>query len=243
MKNEVTKAETTAVSGSGFGVKENRSGSSFIIGKMLKFTNEKTFVYDKSTVIPPETTFVAVGCITAWVHWVDGNAIEHRVTEEGQIHPDREDMPDRDESLWPPSRFTDGPEDPWHDTRYLRLMNPQTGADFTFVTDTHGGRKAVAELKASILNVWAAHPGALPIVQLGDAMMPSKRYGPRPRPDFRIVGWTGRQEEKTAPEAQTIEQKPAAKPLYRDDRITSGPQRMADADGVDIDDVPFAPRD
>jgi hypothetical protein len=244
---DMTKVTTDkAATSDGFGVPENRSnrsGANPIIGKMVKFTNDGKFVVDKTTGISPETTLVAVGCITAWVHWVDGNAAEHRITEEGQIHPDKEDMPDRDESLWPPSPFTDGREDPWKDTRYLHLVNPQTGADFTFTTDTHGGRRAVSDLKSQIRNVRAAHPGALPIIQLRSTMMPSKRFGPKPRPEFVVVGWHGQHETaKAAPQLQAIEQqKPAAK-LPKDDPITSGPQRMADADGIDTDDVPFAPR-
>ena len=80
------------------------------------------------------------------------------------------------------------PSDPWRDTRYLRLIDPRTGQDYTFVTDTYGGRKAVGELKSQISNVRFAYPGAVPLVQLGSTMMKTS-FGLKPRPEFKVVGW------------------------------------------------------
>jgi hypothetical protein len=34
--------------------------------------------------VPEGTKLVAVAVVTAWVHWVDGKPIEHRVTYAGQ---------------------------------------------------------------------------------------------------------------------------------------------------------------
>ena len=80
------------------------------------------------------------------------------------------------------------PVDRWRDTRYLRLIDPRTGQDYTFVTDTYGGRKAVGDLKSQITNVRFAQPGAVPIVQLGSTMMKTA-FGLKPRPEFKVVGW------------------------------------------------------
>jgi hypothetical protein len=76
-------------------------------------------------------------------------------------------------------------------------MDPRTGQDYTFVTDTYGGRKAVGDLKSQITNVRFAYPGAVPIVQLGSTMMPTS-YGLKPRPEFKVVGWRNKQ-DRTAP--------------------------------------------
>jgi hypothetical protein len=240
--------EITTTTGDGFGVAENRSNASPIIGRMVKFTNDGRFVVDKTTQLPTDTTLVAVGVWTGWVHWQDGQTVEHLKTQEGQPHPEREDLPDQDRSEWPMSRFTSKPEDPWKDTRYTHLIDPQTGMDYTVVGDTHGMRKGVGELKSQIANVRTAHPTAFPIVQLRAGIMPTKLFGPKPYPQFMVVGWRGRQDPVVTPApvaptepVKAIEQlaQPSAykpKPQPKDDPISTGrPRKNADID----DDIPF----
>ena len=170
----------------GFSVAE-KAGNSAIFGKMLKFTIDGKYKVDKTNYLPNNTTLVAIDVVTAWVKWQDGKPIEHRVTQPGQVHPDRADLPDRDESTWEPG-INGQPADPWRDTRYLRLIDPRTGQDYTFVTDTYGGRKVVGDLKSQISNVRFACPGAVPLVQLGSTMMKTA-FGLKPRPEFKVVGW------------------------------------------------------
>ena len=227
-------------SGDGFGVPENRSNTSPIIGRMVKFTNDGRFVADKTTMLPPDITLVAVAVWTGWVHWKDGQPVEHLQTREGQAHPEEDDMPDRDKSLWPLSRFTGKPDDPWKDTRYTHLIDPQTGADYTLVGDTFGMRKGVSELKSQISNVRIAHPTAFPIVQLRAGIMPTKLFGPKPYPQFAVVGWRGRQAEaipvsvEQAAPASTV--KAIEKPQLKDNSISTG--RPKPKDDMD-DDIPF----
>jgi hypothetical protein len=76
-------------------------------------------------------------------------------SQRSHIHRKRDDLPDQDEALWPPG-LGDQPEDPWKDTRYLHLIDPKTAADFTFVTDSYGGRRTASELKRQIGNMRAA---------------------------------------------------------------------------------------
>jgi hypothetical protein len=170
----------------GFSVAEKR-GSNLIVGKMGKFTIDGKYKIDKADILPDKTELVAIDVSTAWVKWQDNKPIEHRITRPGQIHPDREDLPDQDETTWE-SGLNGEPADPWRDTRYLHLIDPRTGQDYTFVSDTYGGRKAVGELKSQIINVRFAYPGAVPIVQLGSAMMKTS-FGLKPRPEFKVVGW------------------------------------------------------
>ena len=171
----------------GFAVAET-AGSSTIIGKMLKF-NDSRYIPDKTETLPEGTTRVAGSVITAWVHWEDKRPIDHRVTHVGQSHPLRDELPDQDKTEWPLG-LNGEPSDRWRDTRYLHLIDPNTGADYTFVTESYGGRKAIGALKQQIANVRTAHPGALPLVQLASAPMKT-RFGPKPRPDFKVVGWRG----------------------------------------------------
>ncbi len=179
----------------GFAVQENTSAT-MIVGKMLKFIDSR-YTVDKTEPMPANTTLVAVGTITAWVHWENSKPIEHRITQPGQSHPYRDELPDQDEKKWPPG-LNDEPSDPWRDTRYLHLIDPHTGADYTFVTDSYGGRRAVGDLKSQISNVRSAHPAAVPLVQLCSTTMKT-RFGQKPRPEFKIVGWRGKQEAPTPP--------------------------------------------
>jgi hypothetical protein len=240
--------EITTTTGDGFGVPENRNNASPIIGKMVKFTNDGRFVIDKTTQLPTDATLVAVGIWTGWVHWEDGQPVEHLETREGQIHPDKEDMPDRDQSLWPMSRFTGQPDDPWKDTRYAHLIDPQTGMDYTVVGDTHGMRKGVGDLKSQIRNVRTAHPTAFPIVQLRAGVMPTRKFGPKPYPEFVVVGWRGRQEPVVTPApvaptepVKAIEQhKPNPQP--KEDPISTGRPKPKDdkpKDDMRGDRIPF----
>ena len=179
----------------GFSVAE-KSGSNLIVGKMVKFTIDGKYKIDKADILPDNTRLVAIDVTTAWVKWDDGKPIEHRITHPGQVHPDRADLPDQDETMWERG-LNGGLADPLRDTRYLRLIDPRTGQDYTFVTDTYGGRIAIGELKSQINNVRFAYPGAIPVVQLSSTMMPTA-YGLKPRPEFKVIGWRNKN-DKAAP--------------------------------------------
>jgi hypothetical protein len=186
--------EMTITTNDGFDVAEH-VGASMIVGKMLKFTDGQ-WICDKTEPMPANANLVAAGVITVWVRWQEGKPSEHRITQTGQLHPHRDELPDLDETKWPPG-LNDEPADPWRDTRYLRLIDPNTGADYTFVTDSHGGRRAISDLKQQIANVRTAHPGAVPVVQLASTPMKTK-FGQKARPDFKIVGWRGKRDDSRA---------------------------------------------
>jgi hypothetical protein len=170
----------------GFSVAE-KAGSNLIFGKMVKFTVDGKFKIDKADTLPDYTHLVATDVTAAWVNWRGGKPLEHRITYPGQLHPDREDLPDQDKASW--ERGLNGePADPWRDTRYLRLIDPRTGQDYTFVTDTYGGRKALGDLKSQIGNVRFAYPGAVPLIQLCSTMMKTA-FGLKPRPEFKVIDW------------------------------------------------------
>jgi hypothetical protein len=172
----------------GFDVPENNSGG-FIKGGILKFNNN-VYTADKSEVLPIGTELVVIGVKTVWVKWGPEKPLDHRETLKGMSHPMRDELPDQDEGLWPPG-LDDKPADPWRDTRYLYQIDPKTGANYTFITDTKGGHIAVGELKQQISTVRKAHPGAMPVVKLALGTMKTKKYGNKPRPKFEIIGWKG----------------------------------------------------
>jgi hypothetical protein len=218
-------SEIVVAKADGFAVQENTS-TTMIVGKMLKYIDGR-YTVDKTETMPANTTLVAVGTITAWVHWENSKPIEHRITQPGQSHPYRDELPDQDEKNWPPG-MNDEPSDPWRDTRYLHLIDPQTGADYTFVTDSFGGRRAVGDLKSQIANVRSVHPEAVPLVQLATTTMKT-RFGQKPRPEFKIVGWRGMHDTATPPQDA-----PRAS-----GRSNAGKTIAAPVDSDMDDDVPF----
>jgi hypothetical protein len=173
--------------GDGFDVQERRSG--FIIGGVIKF-DKNVYLLNKTEEISGGTiNLLVVAIVTCWVHWWDNKITEHRVPCSGQLHPQRDDLPDNDKTLWQPGLNGD-PADPWVDRRYVHLIDLKTGQDFTFITDTFGGRMAVGELKSSIRNVRMAHPNAMPIIKFGyGSTFPTKKWGPVAKPAFIVAGW------------------------------------------------------
>ena len=177
----------------GWDVAETGSTSNLIRGKILKFADGK-YTAEKTTVLPIGTELVAIDVTTAWVRWGgdDGKPTEHRVTYAGQNHPGRHELGDDDLEEWPAG--LDGkPADVWRDTRYMLLIHPKTGQEYTFVTDSWGGRKAIGTLKDQIRNVRAEHPNAVPIVKLMPGTMKTK-YGIKPAPLFEVTDWKRRGE-------------------------------------------------
>jgi len=203
----------------GFDVPEN-AGGQFIKGQMLKFI-DGNYVIDKTEPLADEP-LVAIGVVTAWVRWGEddnGNKrpLEHRVTADGKIHPDRDDLPDQDDSLWLPG-LNGEPADPWKDTRYLHLINPRTGADLTFISDSFGGRRGVGNLKSKINNIRMAYPGAVPVVKCQSVPFKTS-FGMKKRPEFEIIGWRNQHGGSVAvdPQSQPVEHLEAPKPEIDDD--------------------------
>jgi hypothetical protein len=214
--NAMTMTMTTTVPADGFAVAEKRGN--LIRGKLVKFSGERNvYLADKVVELPAATEYVAVDVVTAWIKWgVDGKP-EHRITEPGQRHPDRDELGNQDQDQWPIG-IGGKPADPWRDTRYLFLINPMTGDELTFVTESYGGRRGVGDLKTSIMNVRSAKPGALPVVKLASVPWPTQ-WGTRLRPHFEIVGWKGSAVEQQPPPVKRIAAPPTASLSDLDDEI------------------------
>jgi hypothetical protein len=234
---DVTVAAETLPAASSEGWNEiPESGGSLIVGYKIKFDfNNRCWVVNEVKVEPDtmDEAFVVVGVKAAWLRWgEDKKRPEQRVTEPGQRHPLREELPEfDDEDAWPLGLDGKTPADPWKDTRYIYLISKETAIEHTFVTDTYGGRRAVSDLKQQIANARRVHPDAVPIVKLSIATMPTN-YGPKPRPVLKVVGWHG-----VGPELVPAADEPKVQ-RYSPDRITSGPQRMKSGAVVDDNEPP-----
>jgi len=110
---------------------------------------------------------------------------------------EREELGDNDPSEWP-YRFGK-PADPWSNQRYLYLIDPENGADYTFITSSWGGRDAVTKLARQIAMKRAGVPGAVATVRLEVGFKRSPEYGQVPAPKFEVVGWSGGGSSAPAP--------------------------------------------
>jgi hypothetical protein len=159
-------------------------------GKLAKFKKGQYFVNDDE--IPLGTEFVAHAnqWTYCWLNFMNGKVTDRRMSKvaEGIAPPRREDLGDNDPSKW--ETGLDGkPKNPWSLQYLLPLENLENGEVLIFTTGSVGGKMGVAEL----CRTWArrAKKGlrALPIVKLSAIDMPTKVFGPVPRPHFRIVNW------------------------------------------------------
>jgi hypothetical protein len=181
----ITTVSIIPTGNDGFAVQEKRT-TGLILGRMLKF-QEGRWRIEKEDFHPGNSHFAANGMATCWVKWQERRPVEHLVTQDGQRHPDREELGDLDQRRWEPG-LNGEPADPWRDTRYLHLVDKRTGAELTFITDSFGGLRAVGDLRSQIANVRCAHPGARAVVQLGSAQWKTK-FGLKLRPQFHVVDW------------------------------------------------------
>jgi hypothetical protein len=93
---------------------------------------------------------------------------------------------------------------PWADTVVVYAIDPATGAFFTYVSSTTGGRIAVDHLQESVEGMRMLRGDrVLPLITLGERPMKTK-FGVKSRPHFEIAGWketTGPALEEEPPRA------------------------------------------
>jgi hypothetical protein len=130
--------------------------------------------------------FVVTEVRAGWQRWQNAKVVEF-VAEIGGRYPTRYQLSHADEREWPPG--PDGkPSDPWQDSRAVVMTREVDFAEFTFCSSTVGGRSAVDALRNSIANARLLGAGQFPVVELAWRQMQT-RYGQKPRPDLKIVGW------------------------------------------------------
>jgi hypothetical protein len=189
MSNELAIPEAEAKALAKAAAEERNGG---IVGKLLKFAKGEFYVGDDE--IPQGRQFVAHtnDWVRGWVKFADNQPVDRRIGKASQDFEvvERQDLPDLDESKW--EKGLDGkPKDPWSRQSYLPLSDAETDEVVTFVSGSHGGRGAIADLCAIAAQ---NHRRGLPTVALDVRSYRHKVFGRIENPAFRITGWTGGKE-------------------------------------------------
>jgi hypothetical protein len=159
------------------------AATSLILGERVRFSKGPYYIgRGDSEQLPAGTQLHAIDIQAAWIKFVGGNMVDRHI---GYPMYQREELDDIEEQYWPLGK----PKDPWSNQRYLYLIDPETGAEYTFITSNWGGRAAVESLARKVYVRRAFAPGAIAIVQLNVGSKKSPRYGVVPAPLFKIVGW------------------------------------------------------
>jgi hypothetical protein len=159
----------------------------FIRGTIMKFVDWRYYAGKQATPIPDGTKLIALATVALWQRWEGGKAVDPIVRKPGEYLPAREKLGHMDETEW--EKGSDGkPQDPWKNTRLVYFVHPVSAAAYTFSTSSGGGRSAVSELGGAIRRMRAAHPNAVPVVELRAEEMPTK-HGRKSKPKFLIVDW------------------------------------------------------
>jgi hypothetical protein len=80
-------------------------------------------------------------------------------------------------------------------------MDIDSGETLTFSSSTSGGKVAINDLTQQIKSMRSMKRGAMPIVELSSVQM-STKFGKKPRPFFKIIGWRNRAVANEDPPAQ-----------------------------------------
>ena len=190
-----------------------------IRGLNLKFDNGAFFVgKEKKPLDDDSRRFIALDFAEGWQFLKKDCPAEYLMRKSGEAKPTQ---PVAAESEWPKD-LNGEPEHPWKWTYFVYLMDVTTGEACTFSSNTHGGKSAFRDLTDQIRIMRKMKPGAVPIVALESCTMPTK-FGPRPRPHFKIKGWRLRGDDQRA---------------IRD----AGPKLITDGEGAAAavdDEIPF----
>jgi hypothetical protein len=192
-------------------------------GSLLKFNNEGKWGIGKEFVpLPNGFQLAALDTKAAWVFWQGGKPVDEKtvVRAPGEQLPDRDTLGDNDKGQWEKG-FNTEPKDPWANTRYIHFANPETAEAYTFSTTSMGGMRAVSDLSDAVSRMRTVHADATPLIEFGSAPMVT-RYGVKPTPSFRIVGWLGLSEGE-------------AKPAPATRQLTQQEQEMVDKKRLDRD--------
>jgi hypothetical protein len=160
--------------------------------RLLKFTKGKYFVGDGEVAAGREFIALPDQYARGWVKFAEGKVAEQKiglVADMSFVLPERSDLGDTDESQWETDNDGD-PKDPWVFQHYLPMIDSDTNAPFTFVTNSRGGEAAIGTL----LDMWLNNINrGRPLVQLATSTYKhrNKAYGRIDVPEFKVSGWTG----------------------------------------------------
>jgi hypothetical protein len=180
--------------------------------------------------IPPGKRGIVGKATAAWVRLSQGEPPYRVFQQPNKPLIRREDLPDKDEKLWP-TVFGQA-ADPWKEEMSLYMADPETGDLVVFSTMSVTGRNAVIDFcrKADFQQRSRGAPD-LPIVEFGIGSFEGA-YGTTPIPKLTIVGWVKAASELPPPKASNPA--PAATSTKKK---SASPSSLKD-DDLD-DDLPF----
>jgi hypothetical protein len=196
--DEVTKLPTTTVHLDGFegysdevegDDEQERSSNRVIVGELVKFTNDATWITGAGEKPPPDLELIVTDIGRIVQKWNDGNPGETIVLAPGERFPDVKKMNSEvPQEIW--EEGPDGkPRGPWQAQHVVYMLNPLTMDRYSYPTGTVGGRIAVHDLvdKTKWMRRFRG-ANVYPVVRLSDKFM-NTRFGGRQRPHFEIVRW------------------------------------------------------
>lgn len=158
--------------------------------KILKFKKGEYAIGEDAIPLGTEYLAHAVGWTKSWIKFKNGEVAERKLYRVARAEkpPERQELDELDKV----DLVIDGMSaDPWVYQYLLPLEDMTSGEIVVFVTATHGGRRAVADLCQAYTRHAKKGHGGQPIIKIGCTDMPTKKFGKVPRPEFEIIGWDG----------------------------------------------------
>jgi hypothetical protein len=198
MANEIT----TIRGNDNFAMAAEAAQGSQIVGERLRFSKGRYLIgRGDFNALAENTELQALDIQAAWVKFSpEGKVVDQRV---GFPMAGRDELGDTDEDEWP-LKYGE-PADPWSNQRYLYLIDLESGAEYTFITSSWGGRAAVEALARQVHVKRSQMPGAIATVRLTVGYRRSQQYGDVPAPKFDVVGWSGGTGEAARPGAVELD--------------------------------------
>jgi hypothetical protein len=159
-----------------------------IRGGNVKFDGGAYFVGKEKTLLAPERRFIVLDKAAGWLYLMKDHPATWVMQVAGQPKPERPEC--GDESTWPLD-LSGKPSCPHKWTQILYLLDADSGETLSFTSNTSGGKIAIGDLTQQIKSMRGMQRGAMPIVELQSVQMATK-FGKKPRPFFKIVGWRNR---------------------------------------------------
>jgi hypothetical protein len=180
-------SNTNALIVDGFDASQKDPTASPIRGVSIRFKDGDYLAFGEKIDVR-DRAFVVLDRHEGWQKLAKDCPPEYLMRKTGEPRPPKPYVAETD---WP-INLNGVPEHPFKLTHYLNLLDVKTGEVSTFWTNTIGGRIAIDQLNEQVTLMRGMKPGALPVVELRSADMPTQFGGTKPRPDFRILGYKER---------------------------------------------------
>ena len=178
--SRLIKIDSEPINGLADEVAELKGGG---MGTMMKFdyAKERFFVSDDEVPLGREFIAHCGSYARGWVKFADKKLVDTKVRKVSEGKPlERNELDD--------PKLAGTENDPWVFQRYLPLEDLDSGEIIVFVSKSTGGKIALGGLLDTYQH--NTHRG-LPIIKLCRGTFNTKSFGSKPRPDFKITGWTG----------------------------------------------------